>query len=106
MSLDVYLMQDDQCVFEKNITHNLNSMAEAAGVYMHLWQPAEIDIQKAWQLIEPLGKGLSELMNNPVRFKAFNAENGWGKYEHLVDFVLKYLQACKEFPDAIVKANR
>ena len=27
MSLDVYLMVDDECVYDANITHNLNSMA-------------------------------------------------------------------------------
>lgn len=32
MSLDVYLMIDGDCVYSRNITHNLNNMAEAAGI--------------------------------------------------------------------------
>lgn len=27
------------CIFSANITHNLNAMAEAAGIYKHLWRP-------------------------------------------------------------------
>ena len=34
-------------VYSANITHNLNTMADEAGIYKHLWRPDEIKITKA-----------------------------------------------------------
>lgn len=70
MSLDVYLTGATttkpcvcpQCdnaheyesveqLYWANITHNLNSMAGAAGIYQHLWRPEEVGVTKARQLI-------------------------------------------------------
>lgn len=107
MSLDVHLtkvMPTD--VYWSNITHNLGEMAEEAGIYNALWRPDEIGITQAAQLIEPLQAGLSLLKSDPVRFKKFNASNGWGTYEHFVPFVEKYLEACQDNPDAEVSVSR
>lgn len=98
--------EDKEKYYSRNITHNLNTMAEEAGIYKALWRPEEIDISKASQLIEPLKIGLELLKSDPKRFKKFNPENGWGNYENLVDFVRDYLEACKEYPDAEVYACR
>lgn len=125
MSLDVYLSgppRTEKCrcadcdnehervtrdsLYSANITHNLNKMAEAAGIYKHLWRPEEIGITKASQLIEPLQGGLALLLSDPVRFEAFNAPNGWGLYKHFVPFVADYLKACEENPDANVSVSR
>lgn len=92
--------------YSANITHNLNSMAGAAGIYEHLWRPDEIGITKAKQLIEPLRAGLHELKLNPEKYKVFNPSNGWGSYDGLVDFVSKYLEACYEYPDADIEISR
>lgn len=89
-----------------NITHNLGKMAEAAGIYKHLWYPEELGIKHAKELIEPLREGLEKLKNNPDYYKKFNSPNGWGKYENFVRFVEKYLIACEEYPEAIVEADR
>ena len=97
---------DDETVYSANITHNLNKMADDAGVYKHLWRPDEIGITKAAELIEPLRAGLELLKNDPSRFKKFNPENGWGTYEGLVAFVEKYLAACEEYPAATVRVSR
>ena len=49
MSLDVELFEKidgvDRLVFEANVTHNLNRMAEAAGFYKEVWRPEEIGIE-------------------------------------------------------------
>lgn len=97
---------DDEEVFEANITHNLNIMADEAGIYYHLWRPDECNITKAKELIDGLEAGLWKLKNDPKYFKQFNPENGWGKYEGLVEFVEKYLNACKTYPEAIVSVSR
>lgn len=107
MSLDVSLMAVRPVeVYTANITHNLNKMAEAAGIYKHLWRPDEIGITKAAQLIEPLTVGLADLKARPEFFATFDAENGWGKYPGLVRFVEAYLAACIADPDADVEVSR
>ena len=107
MSLDVYLTEvRETTIYDRNITHNLNKMADEAGIYKHLWRPEEIEITKAAQLIEPLREGLSLLLSDPERFKKFDPENKWGDYHGLVNFVREYLAACEENPNASVSVSR
>jgi hypothetical protein len=106
MSLDVTLIAKREVgVYESNITHNLTDMADAARIYMPLWRPDEIGITHAKQLIKPLTKGLKLLKSDRKKFEKFNPKNGWGSYESLVEFVEKYLESCKENPDAKVSVS-
>ena len=89
-------------VYWGNITHNLGRMADAAGIYDALWTPEERGFSKASQLIEPLRNGLKRLKDNPDEYRKYNALNGWGTYEGLVEFVTNYLAACEKYPDAKV----
>jgi hypothetical protein len=95
-----------ECLYDANITHNLNKMADAAGVYKELWRPDEIGVTQAKQLIEPLRAGLGLLRSDRHRFEQFNPSNGWGDYDGLVSFVAGYLAACEENPDANVRVSR
>lgn len=115
MSLDVWLTVDEPVVvvsdevittevFSANITHNLNTMAELAGLYEHLWHP-EVTTN-ASELIKPLAEGLIELISDPDKYRKLNPANGWGKYEDLVNFVTKYLGACVRYPDSKVNVSR
>ena len=120
MSLDVYLKrkrylsydedktytEDDEQVYWANITHNLGKMAGEAGIYEALWRPEEIGKTKASEIVELLEKGLADLKARPEHFEKLNSPNGWGMYEHFVPFVEKYLEACKEYPDAIIEVSR
>jgi hypothetical protein len=107
MSLDVYLVEMQPTeIYGANITHNLGKMAGEAGIYKHLWRPDEIGVTKAGELIEPLRAGLARLEADPKRFRAFDAQNGWGRYPHLVEFVRGYLAACEANPDADVRVSR
>lgn len=103
MSLDVYLTQD---VYSANITHNLNNMAEEAGIYEALWRPDEAGYYRAGELIEPLSEGLIKLLADPDHYRAFNPPNGWGSYEGLVKFVTEYIEACKQNRDAKIQVSR
>ncbi len=93
-------------VFESNITHNLNKMADAAGIYKHLWRPEEIGIEFARDLIVPLSDGLARLQTEASFFDQFDAPNGWGRRADLVRFVSEYLAACRKYPNARVRASR
>lgn len=95
-----------ETLYEANITHNLNRMAEAAGIYKPLWRPEENGIAKATELIGPLTDGIEMLESDEPRFQQFDASNGWGTYERFVPWVRAYLDACKRFPDATVTVSR
>jgi hypothetical protein len=118
--------EENEEVYWANITHNLGKMADEAGIYEALWRPhrlregynipegdynAEYDSEdrceiKAKELIDRLEKGLADLKERPEHFETFNSPNGWGMYKHFVPFVEKYLEACKEYPDAIIEVYR
>ncbi len=118
--------EDDEQVYWANITHNLGKMADEAGIYEALWRPhrlkegyniLESDHQAEWKFEEEnkttakdiipfLEKGLADLKSRPEHFEKFNSSNGWGTHEHFVPFVEKYLEACKEYPDAIIEVSR
>ena len=121
MSLNIYLTrkkwisydagktlteEEEEYVYVGNITHNLGKMAGEAGIYKALWRPEEIGKTKAGELVELLEKGLSDLKATPEHFGKFNDPNGWGMYEEFVPFVESYLEACKEYPDAIIIVSR
>lgn len=107
MSLDVYLTNaEGQVVFEANITHNLNAMAQEAGIYKHLWRPEEIEVTKAAHLVNPLRAGLAQMVERPTYFEGFEAKNGWGRYCDFLPWIAKYLEACIANPDATVSVSR
>ena len=97
---------EDAKLASHNITHNLNKMAEAVGLYDVLWRPDEIGITTASQMIVPLEKGLEELVANPDKYKVFNPPNGWGNYDVFVSFCKSVLRTCQENPDAVIEADR
>ena len=98
--------EDNATVYTANITHNLNTMAQEAGIYEALWRPEEIGITYAVQLVPLLRDGLLLLLDAPQRFQAYTPSNGWGTYHGLVDFVRDYLAACERYPDATVHVWR
>lgn len=113
MSLDVWLIEKEcptcgrgQVIFESNITHNLNKMADEAGIYGIVWRPEENGIKKAGQLVEPLRRAISKMKEDPDRFKKHNASNGWGLYEHFLPWLEKYLAACELAPNTTVHVSR
>lgn len=101
-SLDRY--ESGQVVFEANITHNLTSMADVAGLYRCLWHPEDIGITTGQQMIKPLEEGLESLMTEPDFYKQFEPMNRWGTYEGLVRFTSNCLGACRKYPTARVSA--
>ncbi|WP_080437023.1 hypothetical protein [Burkholderia ubonensis] len=107
MSLDVYLNDaDGNEVYSANITHNLNKMANAAGIYKHLWRPEEIDIKHARDLVVPLTDGLMDMLRRPVHYQRFNPENGWGSYDGFIPWLVEYIKACAANPNATVSVWR
>lgn len=103
-----------QEVFSANITHNLNTMAEKADFYDALWHlektPVGFWIKKepitlAKELLPYLEHGLNQLKTFPEFFKQFSASNGWGTYEQFIPWIEKLIEACKQYPDALVRVS-
>lgn len=110
MSLDFGLTYDcdghDVVVYDGNITHNLGTMANKAGIYYALWRPEEKGYKTAKDILPLLEKGLKKLKDRPEYFEQFNAENGWGLYKHFVPFVEEIYNACEEYPNAKISVYR
>jgi len=107
MSLNISLIKEMPTeVFEQGITHNLNKMAKAAGLYECLWQPGTLGLDTAFELIQPLLIGIAKLEASPSEFIKLNPPNGWGSYETLLSFARDYLAACQENPDAKIRVSR
>lgn len=119
ISLDIYFRHGDPCekcghvsahsertVYDANITHNLNRMADEAGIYEVLWRPEENGIATAGQLIPHLERGIAAMEAAPARFRAFDAENGWGTYDIFLPWLRRLLEAAREYPGAKVEASR
>jgi hypothetical protein len=120
------LEEKREAVYSDNITHNLNAMADAAGIYEALWRPyqlkegynipdgdhdaeykfEEANPVKAREIIPIIEKGLEDMLARPEYYKTFDSPNGWGLYKNFVPFIEEYLGALKEYPESFVECNR
>ena len=106
MSLDFYLYKTKRvAIFDRNITHNLTTMASKAGIYEALWCPEKINATYARDIIPILKKGFADLLARPEYFKQFDSPNGWGLYVHFLPFVESVLRACEQDPDAEIEVS-
>lgn len=106
MSLDVYLKEKKQIVFDANITHNLGKMASACGVYYACWRPEEINCTKAKHILPMLKDGIEVLKAEPEQYRKFDSPNGWGLYDNFLPWLERYAEACENNPEAKIKVSR
>ena len=106
MSLDVELRNEEDVVFEWNITHNLTKMAERAGCYMAVWRPFEVECFKASDISQILMDSIQGMVKNKEYMEVFNPENGWGDYDGLLRFLCEYASACYKHPDSMIWVSR
>ena len=115
MSLDLYIKECVGCpkcgtlvpagpnVFERNITHNLIPMWDAAGVYEALYESGG---KRGGDYLPALEAGLAKMRADPDMFKAFKPTNGWGTYDGALAFLDALVRAVREFPDGQVRVSR
>jgi hypothetical protein len=113
MSLDVDLMVTiPTSVYSGNVTHNLGKMAREVKLsndltlYDILWRPEERGLYFAFEISELLDEGWNILLSDPVKYKRYNPENGWGSYGGLCEFVYRYRNACWDNPQAELSVSR
>lgn len=91
-------------LWENNITHNLARMADEVGLYTVIWECKQGTQAKT--IIPELIKGIALLKLDPDKYRVFDAKNGWGKYENLIEFFESFLDACKSLPESYIKISK
>jgi len=121
----VTFIEDEEHIYDCNITHNLIEMAEEADIYDAVWRPYRLHpafhkfdnrddefefesstVIKAKDISDVIENGLDDMKKRPEHYKQFNSKNGWGIYKHFVPFLEKYLEVLKRYPNAIIKCSR
>ena len=115
MSLDVRLtVTQPTTIFTHNITHNLGRMAQQVvlsnglTLYNILWRPDECDppLLIASDIAEMLDEAFGIMLEDRPRLERFNPENGWGRFESLIQLVIEYRNAGREYPTALIEVCR
>ena len=111
MSLDIYLEYEVEPgqwkeVYSCNITHNLNTMAEAAGFYQELWRGDECGVETAGELAPHLNAGINKFKANPDKYRNYDSPNGWGTFDNFLPWLVDLYLACREYPSAHVTQCR
>jgi hypothetical protein len=98
-----------------NFTHNLASMAEAAGIYQVLWHPNKdytdtwhdswIEYTTAAEILPILQNGYDKMLSDPIYYKSFEPANRWGTYDEFIKVIAEIIQACKDHAGARPYAN-
>jgi hypothetical protein len=99
------LTEENEDVYCANITHNLNIMANKAGIYEACWHPEKIGATKASDIIPILEKGFKDMKSRPEYYKQFDSPNRWGLYVDFLPWIESYLNACRKYPDAIIEVS-
>jgi len=88
-------------VFWRNHTSNTSRMWREAGADL-----GEFHGKKAGDLTEALYDAIQEMLDDPAKYRAMEAPNGWGSYESTLGFLTAILYACCRYPDAVMGVSR
>lgn len=102
MSLTINLVRKEY-LLNLNITHNLGTMWQEAGIYDALYNSAGM---QASEVLPVLVNGLSDMIANPEKYKKLNSPNGWGLYENAVPWLAELIKGFNENPDAIIEVSK
>jgi hypothetical protein len=82
-----------------NITHNVAKMWREAGCYEALYESAG---KLASEVVPILKASLETMRADPVLYRTFNPENGWGNYEGAVRWLGEVIEEFEKHPKATV----
>ena len=91
------------CMFERNITHNLSKMIDAAGAYWAVWCSNGM---RAGDIVHILSQAVKRVEHNPRRFRQHTPVDGCGTFEGALKFLDALLLTCRTFPDGRIKSER
>ena len=96
---NVHEREHGEKFYDGYLTHNLAPMAKACGLYDIFW--SEHKQTFAEEMLPQLKAGYLMLISNPVRFKKYNPENGFGSYDGFVEMLHGFIKICEENPKAL-----
>lgn len=104
MSLDIWLtaVRPSQ-VFDANFTHNVTPMWREAGIYDALYMSAG---KQAHEVLPALEAGLKLMQDDPVKYMAMDAQNGWGTYVHALPWLDSLVSSFRDNPDGIIGLSK
>ena len=86
-------------VWEWNVTHNLSQMWRAAGIFNEIYNSEGVE---ASEVVDRLNHGLRMMTHHPEAYRALEPSNGWGTYENAIEFIGNFIEACNEYPKAVI----
>lgn len=109
-------------VFYWNITHNLVEMAEHiptqiciedkiinTNMYVILWHPDTLFKAGTKITMHDLTKslefGFNYMVANEKKLSKYNPKNYWGHYSNLLNFIVNYIRASYNWPNAIITTS-
>lgn len=98
-----HAVSEPEVYFDVSITHNLSAMFGHAGVYSILWRGGGL---RAGDVLPKLEAALADMRARPEHFRTFDAPNGWGTYRDAVPWLARVVDACREYPDAVLRCSR
>lgn len=96
----VYDRWEKYRVVKKTTTHSLSDMWRDVGVYDALYNS---DGKKAEDVLDTLESGLSNLLLDPDRYKAYVKNKEWGHYPQAVAFLAELIGGFKEHPEGVIR---
>lgn len=105
MSLDIWTTCTccGGTVVDMNITHNLGMMWREAGCYEALYESEGLLASAVIPVIE---SAIALMKADPDRFRAHDAPNGWGTYDHALPWLESLLEDMKKCLSASIGVSR
>lgn len=117
MSLDIWVESPSSCpkcggpvprlqspCDSMNITHNVGNMWVRAGISDAFYS------SDGWTITQPyiqmLRSGLSVFKSEYEEFEKLDSPNGWGKAEHALLFLQKWIQMCEANVGCTIRVSR
>lgn len=94
----------DEVLHALDVTYNLSPMLDRANLLEVLFAEGAGSLM-AFQLVGPLQRGLTGMINEPAEYEALDPQNGWGSFEVFMSDLLGLFLACRRHPNAVVKIS-
>jgi len=98
MSYWIYIENDNNEVFCENITSNVSGMINASFGFDDLHWVDVLNGKKCNQVNKAVKKALSKFLYNKKEIELLEASNGWGTYDQLLGFFVRFSQKINENP--------
>lgn len=84
-----------------NYTSNVSGMWDGALGY----RLADLDDRGAGDVIDDLAHAVARMESCPATFQAMNPPNGWGDDEGALDYLRRLRDACRAYPNAVIRIS-